>query len=602
MRITTRAISVTILLSFLPPPVEAAPIQWRTQKIEYVADGKALREVLQDFGGSQGLIISMSSDVEGRVEGRFRLAPADFLTVLALSYGFVWYYDGVVLHVVSAKDIRNAVVRMTFARIGRLRETISRLRLDDPRFPIIYDEEENTAVITGPQVYVDAIREVASHLEARTGKGGRAQVQVFKLEYAWASDRELSGMIVPGVASMLQAIYREGKKQERQIGGNALDEAVTGGQSRSQKIAPLVGDGAAESADSNKWRRTQSGLPSPGGSSRLKEDSGGRGDESDSLPLIVADPVNNSVVIRDLPERMELYRELIRSLDRRSPMVEIEVHILDIENDALREVGLDWTLSTSRFETRTGNGLRDSASYDGQLPSGGETTPSGMLLTAVLGRSGRYLLSRVAALQSEGRARISASPKVATLDNVTAVMDDKRTFHLRVSGFQSAQLYSVSAGTSLRVTPMMVINGDQYRIKLDVQIQDGRILPDHSVDGVPLITTSSLGTQAFVNQGESLLLGGFTSESEVRSSSGVPFLSSLPFVGALFQQNRDEARRRERLFLISPRLLPEGHYHHVVYRDRAPFAVDNVTETGNSEMQIEYRMHFERNLGVRGAQ
>ncbi|PMX31235.1 EscC/YscC/HrcC family type III secretion system outer membrane ring protein, partial [Pseudomonas sp. FW301-21B01] len=83
-------------------------------------------------------------------------------------------------------------------------------------------------------------------------------------------------------------------------------------------------------------------------------------------------------------------------------------------------------------------------------------TPAGGVLTAVIGGTGRYLLTRISAMQQTDQARITASPKVETLDNVEALMDNKQTFYVQVAGYQSADLYSVSAGVSLRVLPSIV--------------------------------------------------------------------------------------------------------------------------------------------------
>jgi hypothetical protein len=101
-------------------------------------------------------------------------------------------------------------------------------------------------------------------------------------------------------------------------------------------------------------------------------------------------------------------------------------------------------------------------------------TPAGGVLTAVIGGTGRYLLSRISALEQTDNARITANPKVATLDNVEAVMDNKQTFYVPVQGFESGSLYSVSAGVALRVLPSIVSEDGKPQIRLDVHIEDGR--------------------------------------------------------------------------------------------------------------------------------
>lgn len=559
---------MTTAFCLVVPPAFAAPIHWRSRAVEYVVNGKPLKEVLRDFAASQGITVSISPDVEGTVEGTFRLTPAEFLQVLSLSYGFVWYYNGVVLHIVSAKGIRSALVKLNTAQVAQLREVVSRMRLEEARFPIVYDERENTALISGPQEYVDTIRELAQHLEDRTGRSTRAQVRVFRLENAWAADRGQGEQRIPGVASLLQEAYRDGRPPAA-AGlklSPSLDSLLHGSGTRPDRVAPMLGIAGVPPGDAGNGRGgllgdMLSGTPpaktgaDAAAAGPRGERGGDGGEEGERLPVITADPINNAVIVRDLPERMEGHAALIRSFDQRAPMVEIEVHILDIEERALEEIGIDWTASGSHFDARTGNGRRPSPSYDSGPPSPDFPLPAGGLLTAVVGNSGRYLLARVAALSEKGRANVSARPKVATLNNVSALMDDQKTFYVRVSGFQSAQLYNVTAGTSFKVTPMTTRDASgAYRIKLDVEIRDGKI-GQEEVEGLPIVSTSTLTTQAFVAQGESLLLAGYSREERTRGTVGVPWLSSLPLIGGLFQQKRDNDIRRERLFLVSPRLI-----------------------------------------------
>ena len=125
---------------------------------------------------------------------------------------------------------------------------------------------------------------------------------------------------------------------------------------------------------------------------------------------------------------------------------------------------------------------------------------------------------------------------------------------MRVSGYTSADLYSVSTGVSLRVLPMVVQEDGQTRIKLEVHIEDGQ-LTGQQVDNIPVITSSEINTQAFVGQGESLLIAGYSVDNNSNGVTGVPGLSKIPLIGALFRNNNDSRSHMERVFLLSPRVL-----------------------------------------------
>ena len=176
-------------------------------------------------------------------------------------------------------------------------------------------------------------------------------------------------------------------------------------------------------------------------------------------------------------------------------------------------------------------------------------------MSLVLGGRNNFA-ARINALQNKGVARVVSSPQVMTLSNVEALFDINKSFYVRVAGREQVDLYKVSAGTSLRVTPHVFQEGSDVRIKLLVQIEDGGINSASQVDSIPIVERSSINTQALIAAGESLLIGGMVKESTSEGVSKVPFLGDIPLAGGLFRSNTDQHERVERLFLISPRLIP----------------------------------------------
>jgi type III secretion protein C len=304
----------------------------------------------------------------------------------------------------------------------------------------------------------------------------------------------------------------------------------------------------------------------PASSAGGADDTGSTANDAAELPVIEADARTNSVLIRDVPARLSQYQELIDRLDVRPKLVEIEAHIIEIDDNALTQLGVDWRAHNSHIDLQTGNGTTQQNGYNGNIdPTFGtqtlgdgstviNTTPLGGSLTAVLGNAGRYLLARINALQQSNLAKIDASPKVATLDNVEAVMDQKTQFFVRVAGYTSADLYSVSTGVSLRVLPLVVDEDGQTQIKLNIHIEDGSVT-SQQVDNIPVITRSTINTESFVKEGESLLIAGYRNDTSTNVETGVPGLSKIPLIGALFRYRDDERSHMERLFLLSPRII-----------------------------------------------
>lgn len=558
---------------------QAMPVKWRSNNVKYEVNGKPLKDVLRDFGASQGMVVTVGADVEGTVVGKFDLTPRQFIDLLALSYGFTYYYNGAVLHFSASQGMRSTLIRLNLAPVQSLRETLDRLNVSDPRFPIVYDHAANTALVAGPQEYVDVIREVAVQLEKRTQIGGRSVTRVFPLRFALAADRANGrGEVQQGLASVLQALYGsagtaagagsaaaaarahsdrmnaqlglDGSSQSMapELGAAQSDRAIdTGTMSlrKSLNIEPRPTSAPIGSSSNRQGGRSTNFIATPSLGRSSTDEAGpspeGERRQDENLPVIMADTAGNNVIVRDLPERMPAYQALIASLDTQPRMVEIAVQILDISENALTEVGVDWNLRGNRLDVRSSGGL----------PS----TSAGGVLTAVLGRSGQALLARIAALEKTGQARVSSRPKVATLNNVAAVMSSEKTFYVKVPGYQSSSLFNVSAGLDMKVTPMATIGPQGYRIRLDVQVQDGQISTSETVGDLPVVTRSQIGTQAFVRQDESLLLAGYAVESSSKGQGGIPVLADLPVIGAIFRQRSRETVRTERLFLVTPRVL-----------------------------------------------
>jgi type III secretion protein C len=133
-------------------------------------------------------------------------------------------------------------------------------------------------------------------------------------------------------------------------------------------------------------------------------------------------------------------------------------------------------------------------------------------------------------------------------------MDNQTRFFVRVASYTSADLYSVQTGVSLRVLPLLVDGPGRPQVKLGVHVTDGQ-LTGQQVDNIPVITSTSIDTEAFLNEGDALLIAGYRVKSATHLQDGVPGLSRIPLLGALFRYRDDEESKMERLFLITPRII-----------------------------------------------
>ncbi|WP_325098985.1 type III secretion system outer membrane ring subunit SctC [Burkholderia contaminans] len=567
----------------------ADAVRWRSGVAHVTAEGKDLKDVLRDLLASQGVTASIADNVTGTVTGRFDMPPQRILDTLAATFGFVWFYDGSVMSISNANDVTRQIVRLDNASIADLNATLRGMRLDDKRYPLTHDSSARTVIISGPPQYVQMVAGVAKHLDENMQRSNGTVVRAFKLSSAWAADHKVQldgkNVVVPGVATVVSKLYHPqqggstGNPSAQTIGGmqrlSPMADA-SGGTTGGSPVPPLP-PGMAGTAGGDASRSLVSGLFGGGQSGSGKNGAvsdGTQGGAADpgpgdpSLPVVEADPTTNTVLVRDTPQRIGLYAPLIEKLDARPNLIEIEAHIIEIDDDLLRQIGVDWRAHNSHVDLQTGSGTLQQNGYNGNInPNFGVTTladgttsvaatPVGGAITAVLGNAGRYLLARITALESTSQARIDSSPKVATLDNVEAVMDNKTRFFVRVQGYTSGDLYSVSTGVSLRVLPMVVQdkNDGTTRIKLDVHIEDGQLTGD-KVDTLPVITSSEINTQAFVGEGESLLIAGYSTDNDSNGVAQVPWVSKIPLLGALFRNTDRSHKHMERVFLLTPRII-----------------------------------------------
>jgi type III secretion protein C len=363
------------------------------------------------------------------------------------------------------------------------------------------------------------------------------------LKYAWAQDVTLSyagrQVLVPGVASVLRSLLAtpSGAGQYFDQPDRMLRPTVE--KLRGKGLRSIGEDGRPVERETVVVEEAQS-APAPV--------NGGDG------VRIEAERRLNAVIVRDSKERMPYYEQLIAALDVEPNIIEIEATIVDINTDKFRELSVNWRYSNvNGDEILFGRG----DSSDASLRPGQNTvtTGQGFFVSTTIGNQSLFL-SRVNALATEGVARIISRPQVVTLSNVEAVVEANTSFFVRIAGEFDVDLFNVTAGTTLRVTPhVMREPGRASRIRLLVNVEDGN-LTDASVDQIPVIDRSAINTQTMINEGESLLIGGLVRDKTTKNVTKVPLLGDIPLLKHLFRYSRKRTEHIERLFLITPRLVP----------------------------------------------
>jgi len=575
----------------LPVTTQAGVAPGIGRKVTLMAREQQLPAFLNDLFSQIDVPVTVSPLVQGAVNGRFQGTADSVFRELARSFSLVGYHDGAIMHVFSAAEIATRTYGVDALQAARIVRSAEELGLPDARNTLRTTRSGTLVALGTPrflQQFDDLVRAEVAGGPARApgttvtaqpvvaSSGGTIGFRVFYLRQAWAQDTRVAfggrQLVIPGVASVLRSVTAGlGQTLVQQVapgvvvpGSQPIDSDTLMRPSqprlRGQGLAgvgrlPTLGEGAggADTGDrvaerAGIERAVQSGPAggAPGASRYVVSQVGGA--------HIEADPRSNAVIVRDVVERLPMYEQLIAALDFEPQMVEVEATIVDINISRLQELGINWRWVNGRNDVLFGRG-NDS---DTRLAAGQQITPTGlgMYVSTVLG-NGSNFISRINALASNGAARVVSRPQLITLSNVDALFDNNSTFYVRVAGRQEVDLFNVSAGTALRVTPNVFREQEGWRIKLLVSVEDGNI-SKAQVDQIPVVDRSTINTQALIQEGESLLIGGMTRETSERGTDRVPVLGDVPIVGNLFTNRTESNNRFERLILITPRLVRSG--------------------------------------------
>lgn len=546
-------IFLTISAMFCVQSSSATGSELPTKQFVYKADSRKLPDVLQDFAAALEVPVMVAEGVDGTVNGKFNLSPRSFLDLMSSAYGLTWYYDGAVLFVYPSRANQSKVLFLRDFGADRIERLLQTLKLGDKRFPLKYDAQEKTLVISGPPRHLELVESLVDALSERGREEGRKVVRVFPLQYAAASDQFIGGATVTGMVTMLNQVYGSNATAS-QKSGTATQNGIANALLPMQAMYGVTpeGRGLQEklSERSEKNINSAAGTFSLGGSNAAPNERVGKAAKQinsapaeEERPYFTADDANNAVIVMGLPHRMPTYHDLIKQLDVVSDLIELEATIIDVRHDDAASIGINWSAKNRSTEV----------AYS---PVAGIAGAAGSVfqLTTLSADLTRQLLLTVSALQQQGRARVVARPRVLGVANRVATMKDTRVASIRVAGNLSSNLYSLETGTQIEVIPRKIFIDGTPAIKLALSIQDGSF-DSSTVDAIPIVKRTEIATEAYVGAGEGLLIGGISTESESVSQAGLPGLSQIPVFGALFRTTDEQTTRRERLFLITPRVI-----------------------------------------------
>jgi len=313
--------------------------------------------------------------------------------------------------------------------------------------------------------------------------------------------------------------------------------------------------------------------------------SNGKSPDFVSPVSITADPATNALVVSAAPQDWQTLKTIIDELDVPRVQVFVQAIIVEVQASRQREIGVNFygsgtlggntlgvgTLNFGSLQTALGNPLGltglgiglasgNTCSIPGAVASAASTAVTGTTTGTTSTSSGTITapcdLALMTALELDSHANILSAPTLLTADNEEAMIVVGQNLPFVGSASANAglpgQIFNSvdrqNVGITLDIVPQ-VSEGDY--VKLDLYEEVSNVDPNTVNNTLgPTTTIRSASTEVQVQNHRTAVIGGLLSSSDNITNEGVPFFSSIPFLGNLFSdKNRTKAKDNLLVFL-----------------------------------------------------
>jgi general secretion pathway protein D len=263
---------------------------------------------------------------------------------------------------------------------------------------------------------------------------------------------------------------------------------------------------------------------------------------------VVPDETSNSLLVRALPRDWNVVEEAIAALDLRPLQVMIEVLIAEVRQSRDLDVKVTGAAAKSPdANTRTSGTL-----------SGEEASTAAFLLRLARGGSISTDVA-LSALATRGDVRVLSRPLLMAQNNLEAriLVGSQRPFVQLFrslptdNGVRDQVVQYRDVGTTLAILP--TINPDGY-VSLQVS-QEVSSATAETQFGAPVISTREASTHLFVKDGQTAVMGGLVDRTQEKTRTGIPWLSSLPWIGGAFGSTRTSTANSELFLFLTPHII-----------------------------------------------
>ena len=274
------------------------------------------------------------------------------------------------------------------------------------------------------------------------------------------------------------------------------------------------------------------------------------------------DQRTSTVVLRDVPNIHSEFEQLIKTLDLPTPQVNIEARIVEVTTDFTKELGVQWGVLSRPADSRMriggpsipgGTGFNSTNPLMVNLPAAVTSGTGGAIGIGYISAANNFTLDlQLSAMESTGKGKIISNPRITTLDNEEAKIQQGRKIPYETTSQEGTKIEFVDASLELIVTPHITPDGT-----IIMEISAKKNEQGSLTSAGYIINTNEAKTRVLVKDKDTLVIGGIFKTKVVKGQSGVPGFSKIPLLGWLFKKDKDEEETSELLIFITPKIVKD---------------------------------------------
>ena len=296
-----------------------------------------------------------------------------------------------------------------------------------------------------------------------------------------------------------------------------------------------------------------------------------RNNDDKQLGTVMVDEHSNALIVQAIRTDLNRMIPLIEMLDRPTPQILIEAHIVEATKDTARVLGIQWGGLMHENNVWITPGAFSTGALENALSAGGIDPTSSTAanffdpttFTDALGFSlgfaveniGKSILTaQLSALAREGKVNILSSPSITTLDNQVAKIESGDEVPFQTISDGEISIVYKKAVLSLEVTPHVI---EGKTLKMKIVTNKDELDFSRTVSGNPTIVTKKAETNVILFDGQTTVIGGLNKENMNSTETGIPGLKDIPVLGNLFKGKSSTGELEDVLIFITPHILKQ---------------------------------------------